>query len=303
MKKKSRLFAFVIIPSFLLGTFFTSLAFAGDPLKVTVSIVPQKYFVKKIAGDLVDVSVMVLPGANPATYEPKPQQMVGLTKSRIYFAIGVPFETVWLGKYESFNPEMTIVATQAGIEKIPMKAHLHNNEKGGADNKTTAHAAIKDPHIWLSPPLVMLQARNILDGFLKVDPAHRETYEDNYKKFISEVVELDLKIRNQFIGTDQGTRFMVYHPAWGYFARAYGLKQIPVEIEGKEPTPKVLQRLIHNAKKDGIRVIFVQPQFSTKSANTIARAIKGQVMFADPLELDWALNLSKVVKGFASALK
>jgi len=301
MKKKSSIFAFVIILSFLLGTSFPPPTVAEDPLKVTVSIVPQKYFVKKIGGDLVDVSVMVLPGANPATYEPKPQQMVGLTKSRIYFAIGVPFESVWLKKFESFKPKMTIIATQAGIEKIPMKAHLHNN--GGTDNKTTARARIKDPHIWLSPPLVILQARNILDGLLKVDPAHGETYEDNYKKFISEVVDLDLKVRNQFTGTDQGARFMVYHPAWGYFAKAYGLKQIPVEMEGKNPTPKRLQKLIRTAKNAGIRVVFVQPQFSKKNANTIAKAIGGQVMFVDPLALNWAENLEKAAAGFASALK
>ena len=155
-----------------------------------------------------------------------------------------------------------------------MKTHLHNNDKVGADNKTTARARIKDPHIWLSPPLVMLQARNIPDGFLKVDPDHRETYEANYKKFISEVVDLDLKIRNQFTGRDQGTRFMVYHSAWGYFARAYGLKQIPVEMEGKEPTPKVLQRLIHNAKNDGISVLFVQPSFLQKAPTQSPRQLE-----------------------------
>ena len=300
MKKESKFFAFVIILSVLLGTFFLPLALAGDRLKVAVSILPQKYFVQKIGGDLVDVSVMVLPGASPATYEPKPQQMVNLTKSRVYFAIGVPFETVWLRKFGTFNPKMTIVSTQAGIEKIPMKAHLHDPHEAERHPENAAHPGIKDPHIWLSPPMVMLQARNILHGLLTVDPGHRASYEANYRRFISEVADLDIRLTNRFKGTAQGAAFMVYHPSWDYFARAYGLKQIPIEMEGKNPTSRELKELISMARRDGIRVIFVQPQFSTKSANTIAGAIEGKVMVANPLALNWSENLAEVATAFAS---
>lgn len=287
----------------LLGVFLLPDALAGDRLQVTVSILPQKCFVEKIGGDRVDVSVMVLPGASPATYEPKPQQMVSLTKSKIYFAVGVPFETVWLRKFETLNPKMRIVSTQTGIEKIPMQAHLHDNDKEAADHKGAIHAEIKDPHIWLAPPLVILQARNILDGLLKVDPGHREIYEANYKRFVRELVDLDIRLIHQFKGTAHDTRFMVYHPAWGYFASAYGLKQIPIEMEGKNPTPRELQELISMARNDGIKVIFVQPQFSTKGADTIAKAIGGEVMVADPLAVNWAENLEKVGASFETVLK
>jgi zinc transport system substrate-binding protein len=303
MKKGPGIFQLIIALSFLLPSSFLSPASAENRIKVTVSILPQKYFVRKIGGDLVDISVMVLPGSSPATYEPRPKQMVKLTESRIYFAIGVPFETVWLKKFESFNSKMTIVATQAGIEKVPMKTDLHNNNEGGDNTKTTAHAGIKDPHIWLSPPLVMVQARNILKALLNADPANRETYAANYKAFIMELVELDLGISRLFADTGRNTRFMVFHPAWGYFARAYGLRQIPVEIEGKKPTPKGLQQLIRAARKDGIKVVFVQPQFSTKSAGTIAKAIGGRVVFADPLAVDWAKNLLLVARQFKDALR
>jgi len=302
MKKRLGFFELIIALLFLLSISFLSPASAETCMKVTVSILPQKYFVQKIGGDLIDISVMVLPGSSPATYEPKPKQMVKLTKSKIYFAIGVSFEEVWLKKFAGANPEMRIIATQNGIEKIPMKRHLHDDIERN-HGKAVARSGIKDPHIWLSPPLVILQARNILNTLVKVDPAHRRTYEDNYKKFISEVVNLDLKIRNQFAGTDKGTRFMVYHPAWGYFAKAYDLIQIPVEMEGKNPTPKGLQQLIRNAKKDGIKVVFVQPQFSTKSAHTIAKAIGGRVVFADPLAFDWAKNLLLVARQFKDVLK
>jgi zinc transport system substrate-binding protein len=302
MNEKLRALERIASLLFLLAVSFLSPAFAENPLKVTVSILPQKYFVEKIGGNRVDVSVMVLPGANPATYEPKPRQMVDLTQSRIYFAIGVPFETVWLDKFANANPGMEVVSTQAGIEKIPMKTTHHPDGDEGHGGPL-AHTGMRDPHIWLSPPLVMVQARNVLDALLKADPAGKIAYEANYRQFIMELVDLDLKITSLFSDKNADNRFMVYHPAWGYFAKAYGLVQIPVETEGKSPTPRPLQRLIDEARQNGIRAVFVQPQFSTKSAETIARAINGRVIAADPLALDWPTNLLQVAGQFKSALK
>lgn len=297
MKVKPRLFIETICLVLILGISLSSTARSEGTLKVSVSIIPQKYFVKKIGGHLVDISVMVQPGANPATYEPRPQQMVKLTRSNVYFAIGVPFENVWLRRFSGTNPKMMIVHTEDGIEKIPMKAHLDHNEKRHSHNR------IKDPHIWLSPPLVMIQARNILDGLLKIDPSNREMYEINYRNFIKELVDLDIKIRNLFLDGKRGTQFMVYHPAWGYFAKAYGLGQVPIEIEGKEPTSKGLKRLIKHAKKRKVKVIFIQPQFSTKNVNTIAKAIGAQVIFANPLDPNWDKNLLQVAEKFKMALR
>ena len=302
MKKRPGISELIIALSFLLPISLLSPASAESLMKVFVSIPPQKYFVQKIGGDLVDISVMVPPGSSPATYEPKPRQMVKLTESKIYFAVGVFFEEVWLKKFADVNPEMKIIATQNGIEKIPMKRHLHAYKETHL-HKAVARAGSKDPHIWLSPPFVMLQARNILDALVRVDPTNRGIYESNYKGFVTELVDLDLKISDLFADTGQGTRFMVYHPAWGYFAKAYGLIQIPVEMEGKKPTPRGLQQLIRSAKKDGIKVVFAQPQFSTKSAETIAKAIGGRVIFADPLAFDWAKNLLLVASQFNAVLK
>jgi zinc transport system substrate-binding protein len=264
-------------------------AMAAGDIPVFVSIVPQKYFVEKIGGELVRVSIMVKPGASPATYEPKPGQMVALSMSRIYYAIGVPFEKAWLEKIAAANPGLLVVHTESGIEKVPMKP---DETKG-----------TKDPHIWLSPPLVMVQARNILNAFLKVDPMNASIYEANYRKFIVELVELDAELRGIFSGQEKDIRFMVFHPAWGYFARTYGLKMIPVESEGKNPKPAALRRLIELAREHGINVIFVQPEFSTKSAGMIAKAIGGQVVFAAPLAADWADNLKQVAVKFKAALR
>jgi zinc transport system substrate-binding protein len=149
----------------------------------------------------------------------------------------------------------------------------------------------------------MLQARNILQALFKVDPSHGAVYEANYKKFIMEVVELDAEIRGFFAGKATGIEFMVFHPSWGYFAKAYDLEQVPVAIGGKEPKPADLKNLIRHAKEKGIKVVFVQPQFSTNSAGVIARAIGGQIAFADPLALDWADNLCKVASKFKAAFK
>ena len=147
------------------------------PLKVFVSILPQKYFVDKIGGDFVEVAVMVQPGASPATYEPKPKQMVALAKSDLYFAIGVPFEKTWLPKIVATNSKMHIVYTQVGIEKRAMKSHHAHQEESkhhyGKTEHGQDHHMGKDPHVWLSPPLVMQQARNILNGLETLDPTHR----------------------------------------------------------------------------------------------------------------------------------
>ena len=310
--------------------------FAAAPVKVFVSILPQKYFVEKIGGDLVDVSVMVQPGANPHNYEPKPRQMVAISKTMVYFAIGITFEEIWLERIASTNPKMRIVHTEAGIEKIPMLAHHHHEEESerqhdkdehhhereGDGNKEAElnhdekekhhdteaeddhmHHGIKDPHVWLSPPLVMVQARNILRALEIVDPVNRSAYERNYRDFIMELVVLDEELRKIFAGKKEDLEFMVFHPAWGYFANSYGLEQVPIEIEGKEPKPAELKDIIEHARERDIKVIFVQPQFSSESAETIAQSIGGQVAVVDPLAADWADNLREVARKFRAALK
>jgi zinc transport system substrate-binding protein len=278
----------------------TGTAAAADKITVFVSIIPQKFFVERIGGDLVDTQVLVESGASPATYEPKPTQMVALSKARIYFSIGVPFEATWLGKIAAANPAMEVVHTEQGIRKMPMIAH-HHDEEQGHESEHHDHG-ILDPHVWLSPPLVMMQARTILMALQKADPTHRAQYETNYRTFITMLVELDGDLRNIFAGR-QGLQFMVFHPAWGYFAHAYGLGQVPIEIEGKEPKPAQLKRLIDYARERNIRVVFAQPQFSSKSARQVAKEIGGRVALVDPLAVNWAENLRTVAAQFEAVLK
>jgi len=304
--------AFVIFSMIICMLFgFASMAAAADKLPVFVSIVPQKYFVQQIGKDLVDVQAMVQPGASPATYEPKPRQMAALSRAKIYFSIGVPFENVWLDKIAAANPQMTMVHTDEGIEKLAMGGH-HHDDHAGKDHEERHHGdehekgrhehAGLDPHIWLSPPLVRIQARTITTALQTADPAHRDVYDANFRDFVGRIDRLDKDLRDTLAGK-AGMSFMVFHPAWGYFAHAYGLKQMPIEVEGKDPKPAQLQALIEHARKRNIRVLFVQPQFSTKSAELIAREIGGQVVAANPLAENWMANLRLVADKFKAALK
>jgi zinc transport system substrate-binding protein len=306
--------------SFIFGFLTMIVIWCGGPvsaageLPVIVSIVPQKYFVQQIGKGLVDIHVMVMPGASPHTYEPKPQQMAAVAKGSIYFSIGVPFEKVWLPKIVATNPSLKVVPTDVGIKKLPMHAHRHPaeeehpektpHEKAAAHGEDEDHSenGILDPHIWTSPPLVAIQAQSILTALQEVDPAHRAEYEANYNTFLADITALDADLRATFAGK-QGLQFMVFHPAWGYFAHTYGLEQVPVEIEGKAPKPAQLQELIEHARERGIKVVFVQPQFSTKSAALIAAEIGGEVIFADPLSDDWAGNMRAVAQQFKAALR
>jgi zinc transport system substrate-binding protein len=289
---------------FLMGIAIPGTA-AEDRLPVFVSILPQQYVVQQIGGAHVDAQVMVSPGASPATYEPKPRQMTALAGARLYFSIGVAFESVWLDKIMVANPAMTLVRTDAGIRKMPMATHHHGEEahhEGEENHGEPAHDGIRDPHIWLSPPLVRQQAGTILNALTAADPSHSKDYETNYQHFVAAIDDLDRDLKTLFSGKE-GLPFMVFHPAWGYFAQAYGLKQVPIEIEGKDPKPAQLRVMIENARTQGIRVVFVQPQFSVKRAELVAREIGGEVVFADPLALDWLANLRAVAGKFAAALQ
>jgi zinc transport system substrate-binding protein len=291
-------------------------ALASDRLPIFVSIAPQKYFVQQIGGDLVDVQIMVPPGADPHTYEPKPRQMVAIATARLYFAIGVEFEKVHLKKIVSMHPQMEVVHMDRGIEKIPMPAHRRHRAEEVRSNKADSRPETfgsasadrrhsrdgLDPHIWLSPPLVKIQARTILKALQGSDPLHRSHYESNFQQFSSRIDELDVQLQAIF-ENEQGLQFMVFHPAWGYFARAYGLKQLPVEIEGKNPKPAQVKQLIEHARKNRIKVIFVQPQFSAKSARLIAQEIGGEVAFVDPMAENWSANLREVAIKFKNALE
>jgi len=288
-------------------------AFAAPSAVVTIA--PQKFFVDKISGGMVPVSVMVQAGANPHAYEPKPKQMAELAKATIYFTIGDTFDTTWFERIKGTNPGITIVHTEDGIEKIAMEEedeeHESEQHKHGTKEHKKEHAEENhhdhgglDPHIWLDPALVKIQAKNIAAGLSKVDPQNAATYAANLAKFSQELDALDSEIRTTLAPLPAEKRtFLVFHPSWGYFAKAYGLTQASIEVEGKEPSPKEMAAIIKLGKESKTKVVFVQPQFSEKSAAVIAKEIGANIARLDPLSPDWANNLRQAATAIADALK
>ena len=268
-------------------------------LQVTVSIVPQAYFVERIGGEHVAVQVMVEPGQSPHTYEPKPEQLVALSQSNVYFSIGVSFEDAWLERIAAASPGMLLVDTAAGIERRYIEAHDHGDDDD--DHEEDYEGENLDPHIWLSPRLVKIQARHMADALAELDPEHAQEYRDNLVAFEAEIDALDAEIRQQLAGLTS-VKFLVFHPSWGYFADEYGLEQVAIEVGGQEPSAAELAQLITMAREEGIRVVFAQPEFSTRSAEVIAEEIDGRVLLINPLALDWAENLREVARTVAEVL-
>ncbi|HEO99583.1 MAG: zinc ABC transporter substrate-binding protein [Campylobacterales bacterium] len=285
----------------LIITLLTSYLSAN--IKTVVSILPQKTFVEAIGGEKVEVSLMVMPGNSPHTYEPKPSQMKEITKADLYFKIGVEFEEVWLEKFSNLNPRMKIVDLAKGIEKQPMQAHAHHDEHEEEEHRD-AHAAHEhhetlDPHIWTAPDNVLTIADSIYIALSKEDPENASYYKKNLEAFIAQVKETDETIKKILADTPEHAAFMVFHPAWGYFAKAYKLEQLPVEIEGKAPKPQELMQLIKEAKENGVKAIFTQPEFSDATAKLISKELGIKVIKVSPLAPDWSQNLINLANAIA----
>ena len=259
------------------------------PIPVEVSILPQKYFVERVGGSHVKVEVLVAPGQEPHTYEPTPKQVAHLAEARIYFQIGFPFEEALINKISSGTFEnLKVVDTRQGIKLRT------GSEPGGV-------AGTPDPHIWLDPKLVKIQAQTMETALARLDPADAAEYEKNLHDFQADLDRLDAELAAT-LAPFKGREFFVFHPAYGYFGDAYGLKQVPVEVGGKEPSAKELTALIDRAKKDGVKVIFVEPQFSQKTAGAVAEAIGGAVVPLDDLSPDYLHNLENFAAQIQKAL-
>ena len=290
----------IVVKSILVFAFFISVLEAKEPLSVT--ILPQKYIVQKIVKDKFDVNVMVAPGSSPHNFEPKPSNMKALFNSKAYFKIGEPSEKAWIEKFKQNAKNTIFVDTTIGIEKMPMKAHFHEEvANNSSEHKEHKHEAGElDPHIWLEPNLVKIQAKNIYEAMIKIDEENSSFYKQNFEEFEKELTNLDLEIKS-ILKPYENRAFMVFHPSWGYFATSYFLEQIAVENMAKEPKPNELINLIKEAKAHNVKVVFVSPQFSQKTSKTISQNIGANVVAIDPLSDDWSNNLLNVAKQIAKS--
>ncbi|MHC4608027.1 MAG: metal ABC transporter solute-binding protein, Zn/Mn family [Planctomycetota bacterium] len=258
---------------------------AQGKIRVFVSILPQAYFVERIAGRHAEIHVLVKPGQSPETYEITPRQMDDLARAQVFFRIGVPFEETLMPRISDTCPNLKIVDTSEGVPFIAMDDHGHDHGR--------------DPHIWLDPNNVKIMADTICDVFTERLPAHAEEFENGRLAF-----RQDLGTRGRWPGRErlQGRTMYVFHPAFGYFARRYGLKQAAIEREGKAPGARHLDELIREMKSEGVRAIFVQSQHPVREAETIARAIGAEVIELDPLARDYLENHKEMVRKVSEAL-
>ncbi len=258
-------------------------------LAAFVSIPPQAYFVTRVAGDRVQAQVLVQPGQAAETFEPTPKQVAALAEADLYLRIGIPFEEALFRKIGRMLPRLTVIDTTRGIRLRPSEERGHPDE--GAF----------DPHTWLDPRLAQVQARNIRDGLILADPEGRASYEAGCEAFLRDLEDLDRRLR-EILAPVRGRTLLVFHPAFGYLADAYGLKQAAIQSEGKEPSARQFAQIIDRARAEKIRSIFVQPQFDRRLARKAAEAIGASVVELDDLAEDYPANMERMARAIAAGL-
>jgi zinc transport system substrate-binding protein len=267
---------------------------AGTP-RVFVSILPQADFVERLAGGRVRVEVLVRPGQTPETYSPTPRQMARLAEARVFFTAGVPFEEALIPRIRASMKNLTVVDTLEGLRLREMEGE---HEHAAGDH----HHGDKDPHVWLDPLLVRRQAETIRDALIALDPAGAGEYRANCAKLQEDLETLHAEL-TAALAPLRGREILVFHPAYGYFCAAYGLKQTAVEVEGKAPGARQLAAIIERARAGGVKAIFVQPQFSQKTAATVASGIGASLVTMDPLARDYFANMRQMARRVGEALK
>jgi len=259
---------------------------------IAVTIVPQKFFVEKIAGDLVEINVLVPPGASPELYSLMPSQMTGLSSTLAWLGIGqVGFEQGWVDKIRTSNPKLEYFDTSKQADWIAGEEEVHGDH---------IHRHGIDPHIWSAPDEVKKIATETYKALIQVLPGHKQLFMTNLTAFQAEIDSLDAELQTIF---DQlpSKKFLIFHPSLTYLARQYGLEQFAMEVEGKEPSPKHLKELVEMARNENIKAIFVQKEFNMDNARQMAKEIGGEVIQIDPLSEDWANELRTIAIKIAEA--
>lgn len=265
-------------------------AAAGDAaMRVAVSILPQQWIVEQLAGERVQTVVLVEPGANEATYAPSPAKLAALDAARAWFTIGVPFEEAWQSRITRDRPGLAVVNVAAGLPARRIEGGGHEHGPG-------------DPHRWTDPRLAARMAAATGEELARLDPAGADAYRAAATGLQARLLALHEDLARE-LAPVAGRSFVVFHPSWGYFADAYGLKQLPIELGGREPGPRSLAALIETAKAADARAVFVQSQFSRRGAQAVAEAIGAELVEADPLAADYADNLRRVAASMRAALE
>ncbi len=275
---------------------------ASEKVGVVVSILPLADFVGNVGGERIEVTVMVPPGASPHTYEPTPSQVAALARAKMYAKVGsgIEFELVWMDKLVAMNEEMLVVDCSRGVQLLEMVRE--DTREGKEAERESDHRGVMDPHIWLSPRNAKIMVQNVYDGLVQVDLSNKAYYEQNRDTYLQKLTKLAQDIRDG-LSRVTNRKFMVYHPAFGYFAKEYNLTMLPIEAEGKEPTAAGMAHLIEQAKEHNVKVVFASPQFNPQSAEAIAKAIGGRVVFIDSLARDYITNMRMLLHELVQAME
>lgn len=261
-----------------------------EPL-ISVTIEPQRYFVDRIAGGTFRVNCLTPSGQSPETYDPTPQQLAEVSQSQAYLRIGhIGFEQAWMKRLEEQNPHMHVFDLSAGIDL------LENQEAQEADGHS--HGAT-DPHVWTSFHGARVIAANVRDALSTLAPAHQALYQQHYDSLLVDITQTEAEVRH-LLAPLQGTAFIIYHPALTYFAHEFGLTQLCIELDGKEPSPAQLATLIQTAREQQVQVVFIQQEFDQKNAELIAKETGCRLVRINPLAYDWKesmLQLAKALTG------
>lgn len=267
----------------------------GNDAVVSVTIEPQRYVAEKIAGSHFRINCVVPSGQSPETYDPSPQEMMEISRSRAYLRIGsIGFELAWMKALADQNPEMEIFDLSRGIALIPSSEEEHGHEPEAHHGH---HHGATDPHIWTSARNMKQIARNALEAFVALDPEHQADYQSNYEVLLKEIEATETQLDSLLLPM-KGKAFIIYHPALTYLAADYGMKQLCIEMDGKEPSPASLKALVETARQHDARLVFVQQEFDQKNAELIARETGCRLVSVNPLAYDWKGELLNIAKAF-----
>lgn len=298
--------ALFVLSLVLMGCSGEGLLSASDKPIVYVSIPPQGHFAERLVEDKAEVRVLLPPGMAPNYYEPRPSELEALSSASLYVRAGAPFENNNWDRIRRLNSDMKVVDGTEGVEKRrfePREAigHDHNGHGDDHADEHSYEAGEPDPHTWLAPANMITQVRVMAEAMRELDPVNAEFYADREEALVEELEELDEEMAS-ILEPVQGETFWVYHPAWGYFADAYGLKQQAIEHEGKDPGVQSLGNLVREGQEQAVEVIFVEAQFDSRAAEVLAGEIGARVEVLDPLARDYAGNLRATARALREAL-
>lgn len=273
---------------------------ANAKIIVSVSVIPQAYFIERIAKDKVEVNIMVGQGKSPEIYEPNIKQLKDLEHSSLYFGIGIPFEHAWLKRFKSVNKNLEFIEPlESNQLQDYYKTYGIYNEQDSDDKNMYhshkhTHGHIHAPHIWLSFVLSKAHATKIATVLKRVDSSNADFYEKNLQTFLNDIDEA-FKESKKKAESSINKAFLVYHPAFSFMANELGLMEYAIEQDGKDAKIAHIKDILEIIKEQNIKTILIQPQFSQSNAKAIAKEAKITTQIADPLEFQWLENMKHIV--------